>query len=192
MSQRSRGAAASPVPPGLDYSAVGGGTRDFAFGFRGDEKHWLPVTSEQGLDLTRWAGGIGSFAIMLDYSSADPRLLFQAIAAMNPVQYHWEVHEITQLARRGRAAGAEQERRQAAPLGEASSKGRVVGQMEAPGREPSTRCATSARHRAPARGLRTARGVLAHAGVGDHPHGSVALDVLSDATGGFSQKRSIP
>ena len=117
MSQRSRGAAASPVPPGLDYSAAGGGTRDFAFGFRGDEKHWLPVTSEQGLDLTRWAGGIGSFAIMLDYSSADPRLLFQAIAAMNPVQYHWEVHEITQLARRGRAAGAEQERRQAAPLG---------------------------------------------------------------------------
>ncbi len=87
----------------------------------------IPMTID-GLEIQP-IGGIGTYSARLDYSIAGHDTLSQVVEAMNWVNFHWEVYNITAIARKG-LGKTYTEQNKHNPLSDEAE----IGKMEATGR----------------------------------------------------------
>ncbi|HWS90095.1 MAG TPA: DUF4157 domain-containing protein [Pyrinomonadaceae bacterium] len=113
-----------------------GGQPGFGGGLEGDKgltanAPALPSKLEGPEEQT--TNGIGTYTMSLDYSAASADRLVQVALAMGGVDYHWELYDITNAAKKsGQEAGAELKRlKRKGQLGKDTEEARTVGRTEA-------------------------------------------------------------
>ncbi|MBE7519801.1 MAG: hypothetical protein HS107_11225 [Thermoflexaceae bacterium] len=142
-------------------------------------------------------GGIGTFAMRLDYSGADADLLTQASAASNLVLYRWKIWDVTRRARE-RGVTTTEGASELVESGEAG-RGAEVEQGIAAGvrrehviREQWEDIEHGVEDLGPALVVLGPLAVLSAASSAIVAAGGELIDTLADSMGGFSEEREIP